>query len=68
MFPETTNWKLSNKTLCNDSFLLVLFKKSNFKMGETARFLGGNFSRLSLTHCFTRFPTKFTPQSSKSNK
>ena len=36
MLPETTNFKVLNKTSCNDSSIL-LFQKSNFKVGASAR-------------------------------
>ena len=42
MLPETTNFKVLKIKLCvMISSILILFKKSNFKMGGSAKFLGG---------------------------
>ena len=41
MFPETTNFKVLNKTLCNDSSILVLFKKVILKRVEVPDFWDG---------------------------
>ena len=47
MLPETTTFKVLNKTLCNYSSILLL-KKSNFKVGWSARFLGGTGGKIRL--------------------
>ena len=39
---------LLNKTLCNNSSFLVLFKKNNFIAGGSARFLGGTGEKTGL--------------------
>ena len=40
MLTETTNLSCQNETLHADSFILLLFRKSNFKVDGSTRFWG----------------------------